>query len=642
MVLQNPMGSKDKIMNAKVQTHSVRPPKIFRHALSDYCGNDIDFTHVYTDDYFKNLLDHGFDSTWLQVAVNDLLPFRETSSVKQKRNLKNLADLAEKAAKFNIGIFLYSCEPRALYATDQFWTRYPEARGEPGEIAGETVYSLCTSTEVVRDRIRETASGLFTSIPALGGAFLITASEHQSHCYSHVIIRPGIVFCGKAEHYGISCPKCGKRKASEVVAEALNCFHDGVEMADTGAQVIAWNWSWSMFAPDPQTDIIKRLKKEIIVMADFERGGYKSINHKKRFIDEYSWSYVGPSQRFSKTLYACKKLRLQTMAKLQLNVTHELATVPNLPLLTNLHKKLVRLSKKDIAGFLGTWNFGCFFTMNTFAVKMFYARTPPPSQDDFVRGVGRDYLGEIDVDGFLKAVKGFSKAFNSYPFYRRFTHYGPVSHALSIPITMKYPGKSELTPVHRDLPRGNDWESCFGPFCLSEIIDLLDKVSKRWKAALNLYTRALFPTGIFEPFSWGESISSPAITLDGVNKSPRSRLDYFLKTMPNTALDAIPELRSAQGMRRLEEWLSAYIAGACLKSAVNLLRANRLHTSGDSKNNMPVLCGILRDEIALTQNLPFLLNLDERLGYHGEAGSHLFNKLRIMRKTALMKTEIDS
>ena len=58
---------------------------------------------------------------------------------------------------------------------------------------------------------------------------------------------------------------------------------------------------------------------------------------------------------------AAQQRGLAVMAKLQVGTTHELSTVPNLPLVDHLYEKLVGAEQLGLAGFLATWNFGNAF-----------------------------------------------------------------------------------------------------------------------------------------------------------------------------------------------------------------------------------------------------------------------------------------
>ena len=99
--------------------------------------------------------------------------------------------LVKKVDRFGIKVYLYFNEPRSLKQEDTFWKAHPELKGQPMTFSGISkefdahYISLCTSTPAVKEYLEESAYNLFKAVPGLGGAFLITASEWPTHCYSH-------------------------------------------------------------------------------------------------------------------------------------------------------------------------------------------------------------------------------------------------------------------------------------------------------------------------------------------------------------------------------------------------------------------------------------------------------------------------
>src|SRR5690606_6238539 len=107
---------------------------------------------------------------------------------------------------------------------------------------------------------------------------------------------------------------------------------------------------WSVWYPDPQTPIVAHLPRGVDLLVDWERGGERAWpisegREQSLAVDEYSLAYAGPSERFVGSRDAAGKTPV--LVKLQIGMRHELATVPNLPLLTALHAKLVGLRRLE-------------------------------------------------------------------------------------------------------------------------------------------------------------------------------------------------------------------------------------------------------------------------------------------------------
>lgn len=51
----------------------------------------------------------------------------------------------------------------------------------------------------------------------------------------------------------------------------------GIRSQSRRMRVVAWNWSWTAYEKAPCTGIIAQLPKDVVVMADFERGGSRRV-----------------------------------------------------------------------------------------------------------------------------------------------------------------------------------------------------------------------------------------------------------------------------------------------------------------------------------------------------------------------------
>ena len=104
----------------------------------------------------------------------------------------------------------------ACRATIPSGQQHPEVRGAAGAFAHGRMAGdlrlLHVDAAEMRAWLREVTANLFRAIPDLGGWFAITASEHHTHCYSHIVDIPG----GEPD-----CPRCAERTAMDVVAEVI-------------------------------------------------------------------------------------------------------------------------------------------------------------------------------------------------------------------------------------------------------------------------------------------------------------------------------------------------------------------------------------------------------------------------------------
>jgi len=468
--------------------------RIFRSPAAKYYQDDV--LHgpaAYPDVYFERLVEHGFNAVWLRGILRHLAAsavFPELSE-EVARHQDALGTVVARARQHGVGVFLYLNEPLCVPADHAFWQAHPELRGAMEEPTADAwcmdpwprVFALCTSMPAVRDWLREAAATLFRDVPELAGWFAITASEHMTHCWSHGAAKA-------APPKG--CPRCTARDPLDLVLEVLTALHDGTKAAKPAATTIAWNWSWNMFAPDPQPTLIERLPRGLALLLDWERGGtFKMPSGKPNFIDEYSLSYVGPSERFRLGRDEARRRGVPVLAKLQVGTTHELATVPNLPLIDHLYEKLRGCEEMGLEGILGTWNFGNMFSLNTAAVGQFVRQNDRPEPDEFVAQLARSYFPGADPAGVARAVRQFSAAMAYFPFDMALLYNGVANYALAYPLTAAPLTGKSMGATWMMHPRGDDLSRSLGQFTLEEVIDLLATMVTHWNRGVGLLESAL-------------------------------------------------------------------------------------------------------------------------------------------------------
>ncbi|MGC9066705.1 MAG: hypothetical protein ACP5JO_08850 [Candidatus Ratteibacteria bacterium] len=338
--------------------------RIIRSPYGDFYGREIeDAVKNHPDWYLEEIAKEGFNAVGLHCVLSDIV----SSDVfpvfggKEAEQIPALNRMVEKAGKYGLKVFLYFCEPRGFHEEDLFWKNHSDVKGQSIVFKGVPsfsgkYYALCSSTEKVKEYLYQSSYNLFKKVPGLGSVFMITASEFHTHCYSHYP-KWRLKFTDPLMEEWASntfeCKRCEKMEPYEVVSEIITLVNKGIKDASSEAKVIAWNWSWYIIEPDPQKELISRLPEDVILQADFERGGHKNILNKRLEIDEYSLSYTGPSPRFKKLFTIAKKRGMKVAAKLQIGSTHELVTVPYIPVPYKIAEKLYRMKKMGVDGYLG-------------------------------------------------------------------------------------------------------------------------------------------------------------------------------------------------------------------------------------------------------------------------------------------------
>jgi hypothetical protein len=472
--------------------------RVFRCGQSNYAEDEIlSVNKTHTDSNLRAIADSGFNGIWLRLKLRNVVPGKLFQGYYRDSNkyLKELDKLCHRANRFGLKVWPYLTEPLGMKASHPFWKANPGLAGHVTQIYSEEPQAaLCSSTQAVQDYLCDGFSSLFKKLP-LAGAILITSSEHISNCWAHVLSNPKAypnpeTFWAKE----CRCLRCSKRSPEEVISSIVTLIYDGIRSVNKQAKVVAWDWSWNMHFMPPYKEISTLLPKEIVLMGDFERGGKVKRLNKTHIVEEYSLIYHGPSPRFrAKANYAIKHHR-PLWARLQVNTTHELATIPNLPMIVSLYRKFKFLRESKASGFMGCWNFACCTNMlNTFAVEELCGKNFDTNEKRWLISFARKYFGrQIDAESVVKAWYGFDRAGRFYPIggNNNFLYFSPVNEALSYPLVLDFKG----------VPMGGSWlkhefgdrlEDTALTYSLDEIAESFGKSARAWSKALVAYEKAL-------------------------------------------------------------------------------------------------------------------------------------------------------
>jgi len=482
------------------KTEFLRKPvfqtRIFRSVLSPYYHDELyDGSEYYTDNILKRISHHGFNGIWIHGILRDIAPCRVFPELGKGsgRRIAKLKRIIKKGARYGIKVYLYFTEPLNFQKDHPFWKRHPEVKGAPGmsDVTYEVnSFALCTSTRPVKRFLREGMYELFSRAKGLGGVILITASEHQSHCYSHADIRNALNEVFKAKE--VLCSRCARRSPQDVVSEVVDLIRRGARRANPKAKVIAWNWSWSMYEKEPQRKMIEAMPEGVAIMGGFERGAKIVVEGMKKINDEYSLCYVGPSERFQGLARAARSAGREVFAKIQLSTAQDCLIVPYFPVMQKICRKFENLKKWRVAGLMATWNFGNFPTISTeIASEMSWQDGSEPSDTILLKYAGALY-GKENARDVVRAWAHFSKATDFYPLDMKFFYWGPLNRGSVIyPFTLEKLDRQMARAWLFDDPFGDrmsDWTCVLG---VSRTIRALERTANRWKRGVGILENLL-------------------------------------------------------------------------------------------------------------------------------------------------------
>lgn len=362
------------------------------------------------------LQQRGVNGVWLHVVLRDLAPptkeFPEFGAGHRQR-LANLRKMVERARKYGIDIYLYMNEPRAM--PQEFFTHRQAMKGVPDPGSPVPYFAMCTSHPQVRAWVSDSLAYVFDRVPNLGGVFTITASENLTNCASKFT---------KAK-----CPHCKDRSDSDILVEINTAIADGVHRSAPAAKVIAWDWGWARHGDASET--VAKLPPSIWLMSvsewqlPIERGGVKAV------IGEYSISAVGPGPRATRHWQVAQDNGLKTLAKVQFNITWEIAAVPYVPVMDLIAQHNANLASAKLDGQMLSWSLGGYPSPNLELARLF-AENPKLTVDQALDELAEKTYGSKGAAEARQAWKEFSDGYSEYPYsysgmYTGPQHVGPAN-----------------------------------------------------------------------------------------------------------------------------------------------------------------------------------------------------------------------
>jgi hypothetical protein len=582
-------------------------PRIWRHVGTNIEAGGLYFeADAYTDAVLAGIAAEGFTGVWLFCLLYDLMDnrvFPELNRPGAAEKLAAIQRLIDRARPHGIRVYLYFNDPVGVNIHSPFWQAHPELQG----VEKWSKYALCTSQPIVQAFFRDAVQSAMAPLRDLGGVILITACEDLTHCWSKTRRRFG--------DPPPTCPRCREREPAELILELLESWAAVRNAHPTPFRILAWNWEWMYYYENPQAEIVARLPEGVELLLGYDMGGTTRWQGRDVYVGEYALSYVGPGEQFLATLAVAGATPVH--AKIELNNTHELASVPNVPVLATLHRRFADMTRLGVAGFLGCWSMGSRRTLNTHALRLFL-QDPSRYQDEevYLDVLARDYFGLEDTADAVRAWRVFSDAYTHYPFAVPVLYNGPHNDAPGRALSLHYLGK----PIGRswgDDPFGDDLTHIIDNssragvstrFTLEDIIAGYTRLCDAWDAGVALYAAALedapLPSG-------GE----------GTDQERRRREELAVATMIGI------QLRSTANVYRFWGEVQRVIAAHNLTPPCTLPRD-------------PALLALMAEEIANVERALPVLTADPRLGYHQDTLKYKYDLASVTAKLAAMRAEV--
>lgn len=542
-------------------------------------ASDIDY---YPEEYLNRLAHDGINGLWLGASLHDVLKSDVIPEygADSERRINKLCAVVERCRKYGIGVYLLSVEPGSGYKNPAF-EKHTELHGQMG---WGDYHLFCPSTDGCMDYIKGAMRKLFTLVPGLSGFINISTGE----CLSG---------CGSASE--LTCPRCKKKYGTlgAALAATEKAFADAMHEVKPEAEFISWTYSQRIWRDEDIADACQRRDEAVIHMQNFEDFGRCEQLGKERYAFDYWLSYVGPGEVMKKSLIVNRARKIKTYAKLQVCSSHEISSVPYVPVPGILYDKYKAMREEGISGAVLCWYFGNYPCMMGKAASELSFEPFPMSKAEFLEHLAGIYWGR-DAKRAAEAFGLFERGYSNYPVSQSFEWFGPMQDSPVAPL--------HLIPV--DMPMPSTW--------------------------------------ILDNMVGGDRIGE--CLTDGHTLSEARELCERMSILWDEGVKAFEGLSDCGKQERAEQKRNAMAINLLFKSGTNILRFYELRHrlgigDGDAEEILSEMRRIVLAEIEISRDMIPLCEADARLGYHSEAHGYKFFpeklKWRIGKLEALLIEE---
>jgi hypothetical protein len=550
----------------------------------------MDSINYYPDQYLNRLAHEGVNGLWLTVEFRDLVAtsFTPEAGINAGYRLAKLRQTVEACLRYGIRTYIFCIEPRAWDADNPVLKKYPELAGAPTDNG----YSFCPMSKTAYKYLYESVNKIFKAVPELGGIINITHGERETTCLS-------AVECTSDFSKGqINCPRCSDKEPWEILYATLSPMSKGMHDAAPDAELISW-----LYMPQPQRfltgdsyklgewvyDLPAHTPDNVILQFNFESGVSRTEFGKLLVGGDYWISNPGPSDRFVHIANVAREKGTKISAKIQTANSHEVASVPFIPVPSLLYRKFSAMRSLGVSHTMLCWYFGNYPGLMNKAAGLLSMEPFPESEDTFLHQLASIYWKEEDVLKVVEAWKLFSEGYQNYPLTNLFQYYGPMHDGPVWPLLLK-PVDAPLSPTWQIgssstlkswPPSGDRVGECIGEvLTLEEVVELTRRMTTSWEKGMAI--------------------------LSGIKNNYGNEPERLLDIGVAQAVGI--QLRCGYNI------LNFY-----------LLREKMLRMEGRERLDiLDQLSSIIREEIELDKQLLILCEKDSRLGFHSEAEGYKY------------------
>ena len=388
-----------------------------------------DETDHFPADWLDRVAACGMNGVWMRVNLRSIAKTSLTPRTADgARRIRKLRGIAKKCRDHGLRLWIFGNEPISFKPGDELLKAHPELGGV--RFAGNGWTMWCPSEPKVLAYIEEAIRDVFTEVPGLGGYLNISNGEGLTTCLDAYSDSPGV------DRGSEFCPRCHRRPRWQLHHDVAAAIVRGLRAADPSLRYLSWFYH-ATSEPERQpwvADCARHMPEGASFVYNFESGVMKRQLGRWHCGGDYWLSQPGPGGPYATVAAAAAEGGTRLGAKIQTCNSHELATLPYVPVPGLLYRKYAAMKRCGVRDVVQCWYFGGEPSLMLKAAAALSREDFSDGEEAFLLRFARESFGDEAAPLAARIWARFTAAYADYPVCNLMQYYGPFHTGAAWPL----------------------------------------------------------------------------------------------------------------------------------------------------------------------------------------------------------------
>ena len=380
-------------------------------------------------DWLDRVAACGMNGVWMRVNLRSMAKTSLTPRTADgERRVRKLRGIARKCRDHGLGLWIFGNEPVSFKPGDELLKAHPELGGVRFAGSGWTMW--CPSEKKVLEYVEEAIRDVFTEVPGLAGYLNISNGEGLTTCldaYSDSYM---------VDRGSETCPRCHARPRWQLHYDVAAAIVRGLRSVDPSLRYLSWFYHST---PEPDRlpwvyDCARHMPDGASFVYNFESGVMKRQLGRWHCGGDYWLSQPGPGGPFAAVAAAAAEGGSRLGAKIQTCNSHEMATLPYVPVPGLLYRKYEAMRRCGVRDVVQCWYFGGEPSLMLKAAAALSREDFSDGEEAFLLRLASDSFGDAAAPVAARVWRRFTSAYADYPVCNMMQYYGPFHTGASWPL----------------------------------------------------------------------------------------------------------------------------------------------------------------------------------------------------------------